>query len=454
MVKQQKLSIIVGVSTAFISTFAGSALTIAIPSMGSYFNMGAFSVGWIITLYMLAVAAFSTPLGNLADNTGRRRILMIGVVSFGVISLLSVLAWNGLVMLFLRLLQGISAAMIFATNMPIAISAFPERERGKAIGLVTTGTYSGLALGPVLGGVLNEYFGWKSIFIFSALTSLVSFICIVKGVDKDEVKGIEGKRDITGNIIYAFMITTFIYGLTSFNSISFGWTLIGLSILLGVIFVKNELRAENAIINVRIFADNMTYTLSNLTALLNFCATFAIGYLLSIYLQVVLGYSSRLTGFILITQPIFMAILSPIMGKLSDKLSAHKMVTIGMVLCTLSLLSFTFLNKETSIIMIVLALAVAGIGVAFFSSPNTNVIMGCVPTSKFAVANSVLATMRTTGQSCGVAIITIVVSATIGDVDLYKLSSEQLIDTINIAFTFFSVLCAIGIVASMQRKQA
>lgn len=452
MTKRQKLSITVGISTAFISTFAGSALTIAIPSMGSYFNMGTYSVGWMITLYMLAVAAFSTPLGNLADDTGRRRILMIGVVSFGVTSVFSVFAWNALVMLLLRLLQGISAAMIFATNMPIAISAFSEKERGKAIGLVTAGTYTGLALGPVLGGILNECLGWKSIFIFSALTSLVSFVCIIKGVNRDEVKRIEGKQNISGNVIYAFMIATFIYGLTSFNSISFGWVFILIGILLGFVFVKNELRAENPIIDVRIFAGNMTYTLSNLTALLNFCATFAIGYLLSIYLQVVLGYSSRAAGLILITQPIFMAALSPIMGKLSDKLSAYKMATVGMALCTVSLLFFAFLNKETSTIMVILALAVIGIGVAFFSSPNTNMIMGCVPTSKFAVANSILATMRTTGQSCAMAIITIVVSGTIGDVDLYELSSGQLINTIHVSFIVFTVLCAIGIAMSMQRK--
>jgi MFS family permease len=147
-----------------------------------------------------------------------------------------------------------------------------------------------------------------------------------------------------------------------------------------------------------------------------------------------------------------MAILSPRMGRLSDKVAPYKLASFGMGLCALSLLFFGFISEYTSIILIVLALAVAGIGIAFFSSPNTNVIMSCVPPAKFGVANSILATMRTTGQSSGMAIITLVVSGTIGNSSLYQVSPDQLINTIHIAFLIFTGLCAAGIVMSLQRK--
>ncbi len=452
MNRQQKSAIFVGVSTAFITTFAGSALNLAIPDMGTYFNMGAAGVGWIVTLYTLVVAAFSTPFGKLADTTGRRRILIIGVAGFGTVSVFSVFAANAAILLTLRVFQGLTASMIFATNMPIAISTFPGKERGKAIGLVTSGTYAGLAMGPVLGGILNNWFGWKSIFVFAACVSVFALFFVLKGVEKDVVDKSDLKQDVSGNVIYVFMIASFIYGLTSFNSIKFGWAFIAASFVLGFVFVKTELKSQNPMIDVRIFASNMTYTLSNLTALFNYSATFALSYLVSIYLQVVMGFSSQTAGFVLITQPLFMAILSPRMGRLSDKIAPYKLASFGMGLCALSLLFFGFIKNGTSLALIVMALAIAGIGIAFFSSPNTNVIMGCVPPSKFGVANSILATMRTTGQSSGMAIITLVVSGSIGNVSLYQVSPDQLINTIHTAFIIFTCLCAAGIFMSLQRK--
>ena len=318
--------------------------------------------------------------------------------------------------------------------------------------MVTSGTYTGLAMGPVLGGILNNWFGWQSIFIFGTCVSIVAFIFVLKGVAKDAMEQSSVKQDVTGNVIYVFMIASFIYGLTAFNSIRFGWAFIAVAFILGFAFVKNELASENPMIDVRIFASNMAYTLSNLTALFNYSATFALSYLVSIYLQVVMGCSSQTAGFILITQPLFMAVLSPRMGTLSDKVAPYKLASFGMGLCALSLLFFGFIRENTSIILVIFALAVAGVGIAFFSSPNTNVIMSCVPPAKFGVANSILATMRTTGQSSGMAIITLVVSGTIGNTSLYNVSPDQLINTIHIAFLIFTGLCAAGIIMSLQRK--
>ena len=450
----QKATVTAAISTSFITTFSGSALNLAIPNMGTYFNMGAASVGWLITVYTLVVAAFSVPFGKLADSTSRYRVLVTGIIIFGITSIVAVFAPNAAVMLTIRVVQAIGASMIFATNMPIAISAFPRRERGKAIGMVTSGTYAGLALGPVLGGILNNYFGWKSIFIFGALVSLFALIISVRGISRDQAESANMKQDIKGNIFYIIMIASVIYGLSSLNSHVLGWVFIIIGICFGVIFVRTELKSENPVIDVRIFASNRTYTLSNLTALFNYSATFALSYMVSIYLQVVLGYSSQTAGFVLIAQPFFMAVLSPRIGRLSDKVAPYKLASGGMGLCALSLLFFAFIRPEINVWFIVASLSLAGVGIAFFSSPNTNVIMSCVPPAKFGVANSILATMRTTGQSAGMAIITLVVSGTVGNVSLYDIAPEDLVRTMHIAFIIFSVLCAAGIFMSLQRKRS
>ena len=448
---QKRSGVIVGISTAFITAFAGSALNLAIPDMGTYFNMGAASVGWLVTAFSLIVAAFAVPFGKIADTTGRRRVLITGVVTFGLASVFAVFAVNTFMIMLARVIQAFGCAMIFATNMPVAISTFPPEERGKAIGYVTAGVYAGLSLGPVLGGVLNSNFGWQGIFAFGAFVSVFALLIIIKGLPKEMIENKESMQDSKGNAIYVVMIAAFIYGLTSLNTNKFGFIFIIISVVLGIIFVRTELKTEKPMIDVRIFAINRTYTLSNITALFNYSATFGLGYVTSIYLQVVMGLSSQAAGIVLITQPFFMAILSPKMGILSDRIAPYKLASAGMGLCALALVSYVFIGENTPLWVVILALAVAGIGIAFFSSPNTNVVMGCVPPAKFAVANSILSTMRTTGQSTGMAIVTIVVSATVGNMSLYEIEPAALINTIHISFGIFTALCIAGIFMSMQR---
>lgn len=453
MNKNSRSVLVVAVSTAFITSFAGSALNLAIPAMGEYFHMGAASVGWIVTSYMICVAAFSVPIGKIADSTGRKRILYIGICMFGITSLVSIWAGGPAFILAARAAQGLGAAMIFATNMPMAIAAFSPQERGRIIGIVTTGTYTGLAAGPVLGGILNSHFGWKSIFIFAAAVSAVALVIAAASSDRETAEEKMGSFDMAGNISYVIMICGIVYGLTSLNSTKSGWIFILVGIAAGIAFAKIELKAENPVIDVRMFTDDIVYTLSNLTALFNYCATYALGYLVSIYLQVVNGFSSQTAGIILIAQPLFMALLSPEMGKLSDKVAAYKLASAGMAVYSVSLLFFIFVGKQTPVWLIVTALCVAGIGIALFSSPNTNVIMSRVAPEKFGVANSILSTMRTTGQSTGMAIITLVVSATAGNVSLYEVPEEVLIRTMHIGFIIFTALCVIGIFMSLKRSR-
>ncbi|MBR0455987.1 MAG: MFS transporter [Firmicutes bacterium] len=454
MTKEQKMALAVATGTSFTTAFSGSALNLAIPAMGTYFHMGAANVGWITTTYMLVIAAMAVPFGKIADSTSRRNMLVAGVAVFGAFSVLGIFAWSSATILITRAIQGIGAAMIFASNMPIAIDAFPGNERGKAIGIVTSGIYTGLALGPALGGLLNHLFGWKAIFLFGAAIALTSMILTFTGVPKDKQKRAGKTFDLAGNIAYVLMIACLIYGLTAINSFRFGWVILVCGVLLGVLFTHIELKSENPVIDVRIFAEDRVFTLSNLTALFNYSATFALGYLVSIYLQVAQGLTSQMAGLIMIAQPLFMALLSPRMGRLSDRIPAYKLASGGMAVCALTLLFFAFARVNMPIWAIFIALAVAGVGIALFSSPNTNVIMGCVPHSKFAVTNSLLSTMRTTGQTTGMAIVTIVVSATVGNLSLYEVPVTDLIHTMHICFLIFTALCILGIFMSLQRRKS
>ena len=453
MTKKQILTLSITTSTSFATSFSGSAMNLAIPSLSSYFHMGAASVGWITTAYMLVIAAVSVPFGKIADNTSRRNMLIGGVAVFGAASVAGTFAWSAATILFIRAVQGIGAAMLFASNVPIAVSAFPPQQRGKAIGIVSTGVYFGLAIGPALGGFLNNTFSWKAIFYFGAFIAFSSMILAIIFLDKDRVDNKGAKLDLGGNVVYMFMLACIIYGLTGLNSVRFSWAVLVFGILLGVLFTYIELKSEDPVIDVRIFANDRVFTLSNLTALLNYSATFSLGYFVSIYLQVAQGLNSSEAGLIMITQPIVMALLSARTGNLSDKVPAYKLASAGMGVCAAALLFFVFAQVNTPIVVVIMALIVAGIGIALFSAPNTNVVMGCVPPSQYAVANAVLSTMRTTGQTTGMAIITIVVSATIGNVSLYDVPPADLVSTMHIAFIIFTILCIAGMFMSLARRK-
>ncbi len=450
--KEQKTTIFVVITTAFITTFTGSALNLSIPDMGHYFHVSASFVGWLVTAYMLAVAALSVPFGRIADLTCRKRILVIGILVFGVSSGAAVFGFSMWMLILLRITQGIGGAMIFSTNTAVLISAFPGKERGKVLGYSIASTYVGLSAGPVAGGFLNYHLGWRSIFAVTAAVSLVVLVIAWSKLPKDKPEQKEMNYDAPGQMLYVGMIVLTMYGLSEWGKGALPYGLAAAGLLLGVIFTRRELKVESPVVQVRMFKSNLAYSFSNVAALLNYGATFAIGYLMSIYLQVVMGYSSQASGLILIVQPALMALLSPYAGRLSDRVSPFKLASFGMALCAAGVLIFAFVGLNTPLWVILAALVVTGIGFAFFSSPNTNAIMACVEQKDYGVASSILATMRSIGHTTSMVIVTLIVSRYMGATALADAEPELLIKTMHTAFLIFTVICAAGVFISLKRK--
>jgi len=452
--EEQKSTLRVSLTTAFITTFMGSALNLAIPDMGEYFDVSAAFLGWIVTAYMLAVATMSVPFGKIADTTGRRRVMILGILFFTLFNIISVFAPNMATVIVLRTAQGVAGAMIFATNTAILISAFPGKERGKVLGKMTAATYIGLSAGPFMGGFLNHYLGWQSIFATAALVGIFAFVTAVRKLPGGEKLITEGRHDYAGSILYVAMIILTMYGLSNITSGRYAWIWVLAGMVAGIFFVLVELRAANPVIQVRIFISNMVYTLSNIAALLNYGATFAIGYLMSIYLQVVMGYDSQTAGLILVTQPLIQAFFSPMAGRWSDRTEPYKLASAGMGICALCLFFFSSVSLETPLWAIISALCVTGFGFALFSSPNTNAVMACIKPKDYSVASSILATMRSLGHTSSMSLVTVIVGAYMGTASLASARPELLIKTMHMAFIVFTGLCIVGILMSLKRKTA
>ena len=449
---QQRAIITVVIITAFITTFTGSALNLSVPDIGDQFGVSAGTVGWLITGYTLAVAAFSVPLGRLADITCRKTVLVAGIVIFVVCCAAAVFSVSMVMLLAVRIIQGIGASMIFSTNTAVLISAFPGERRGRVLGYSLASTYVGLSAGPVIGGFLNYNFGWKSIFMLTGLLGAIAFFAAIFKLPGEKSENRGKSPDMSGNILYVIFIVMMMYGLSEIGKGMIYVLITAVGVILGILFIIHESRSEGPIVNVTLFRENKGYAFSNISAMLNYGATFAISYLISIYLQVVMGYSSQTAGLIMIFQPIIMAVLSPVMGRFSDRISPFKMSSVGMAFCAAGTFIFIFIGRETQIFVIIMALVITGLGFSLFSSPNTNAVMSCVDKAEYGVASSILATMRSIGHTLSMVIVTITGTMLIEDMPLADAPAEVLIKVIRISFIVFTLICTAGVFISLKRK--
>lgn len=437
--------------TSFMTTFMSSAVTLALPAMSYEFGSSAVLASWIISAYLLSTAVFLLPFGRLADIHGRRKIFLTGTLLYTLFTLAIALSVSMPMLIGCRILQGLSAAMIFSTNMAILSAAYPSQERGKALGYNVTATYIGLSLGPVLGGVMNHFLGWRSIFYLITVLGVISSLAIHFRLHYEWAEAREEKFDTSGSILYASGLIAILYGLSSISSSSWTVYLLVAGLGLMLLFIIQETRSEAPIVQVHLFTKNKAFAFSNLAALINYSANFAAGFLLSVYLQIVLGYSSYQAGLILLPQPIVVALLSPLAGTLSDRMEPRLVASMGMSCSALSLFIFSLFNPATSPWWLVANLILAGIGFALFSSPNNNAIMGSVHIDLYGSASSILNTMRLVGQTLSMSIATLLISVYVGSASLAQTSSASLMAWIQVSFLVFAVLCLIGILPSLIR---
>ena len=452
---ERSKTLFIALITAFITTFMGSALNLAVPAIEEEFQAGVTEVNWIITIYMLTCAALAVPFGKIADRIDRKSVLRLGIMFFAISSLSAIFSKTIGALLFFRLMQGIGASMIFSTNIAILTEVSPTQERGKLLGYVTGANYLGLSAGPVLGGMLNQYFGWRSVFITTAAVSAVAFgLATGKSKGQTKRKGFfsPSPLDIKGSFFYIAGVITGMYGLSVIAKPFLGGSIILLSSGLWFCFFRTERRAEDPVLKMGIFRRNPAYLCSNLAALLNYGANFAISYLLSVYLQVVLGYSSQKAGFILIVSPFAQALFSPWMGKLSDKRSPQGLSAIGMAFCAGALYAYGFLLETGQPVLLIGALCISGMGFAIFSSPNTNAVMTTAKGKDYGVTSSVLATMRSLGHTLSMTTVTAVSGFYMGAESLMEAPQEQLLSMMRILFFIFGSVCIVGIFVARKGK--
>lgn len=452
--RQIKLTIVIVMISSFITPFMANSINIAIPSIGIEFGGNQSWLNWVVSGFFMSSAAFLLPFGRLADQFGRKKVFLFGMISLAAASLACALATSLVALVCFRILQGIASAMIFSTAMAILTSVVPPQSRGKALGFNAAATYIGLSCGPVLGGLICRVFTWRGVFYVNLLMAVI-IIIITAWKLKGEWKGTPAKFDTWGSTLCIASQVLLLFGLTDLTAGLLYQASLASGIILLVIFVLLEKRHPSPLIPITSIIKNKPFALSNLATLINYSATFALSFMLSLYLQTVLKIDTAAAGLILLVQPVIMAVLSPVTGTLSDKIKPAILASIGMGVSALSLFFFIFLTTQSSIVLIILNMALIGFGFALFASPNTNAIMGSIDRSLYGVASSLMGNMRLLGQSISMAIISLITSVLMRGLSLGSAGYvDQLMVSLRTSFIIFSVLCVLGVFASLVRGRA
>ena len=326
----------------------------------------------------------------------------------------------------------------------------PVAERGRALGIYTTAVYLGLSLGPFLGGFLTQHFGWQSIFLVNVPIGFFTIVLILMYL-KGEWADSQGEMfDLGGAIQYGLALTCIMYGFSLLPDAG-GFLLLIAGAAILAWFVARELRIPFPLMDISLWTKNRAFAFSNLAALINYSATFAVTFFLSLYLQYVRDIDPWYAGTILIIQPVMQAVLSPFTGRLSDRMPPAWIASGGMALTAVGLVALAFLDSTTPVPVLMLILAVIGIGFGIFSSPNVNAIMSSVQKKYLGIASGTLGTMRLIGQMLSMGIATMILAIYIGRTQITTSQYRQLLSGMKSGFLIFSVLCIIGIAFSLVR---
>ncbi len=449
----KNIILIISTTTAFILPFLVASVNVALPTMGREFDMEAVVMSWVSTSYFLAIAVFQVPFGRLSDIFGRRRLFLLGLAISTCASFLGGFATSVPMLIISRALQGAGAGMSFNNSVAILTSVFPGKERGKALGISQSGTYLGLSLGPLIGGVMTEHFGWQSLFLLSGALGVVLVALVFIGL-KAEWREARGERfDTAGTVAYIIAIALFMYGFSSLpdflGSILFVVGVAGLAF-----FVWWESRVPSPVLDLSLFRRNRAFVLSNIAALINYIATFAVTFLLSLYLQYIDEFSAQTAGLVLVASSVMMTVFTLLSGFISQRVNPRLVATLGLGLNAVALTMLVFLDSGTPLWYVIVALAVYGTGIGLFVSPNTNIVMGSVEHRVLGVASGTLGTMRTAGMMLSMGIVMILFSVYIGDSEITPAYYPHFLKSVSVGFIIFTVLCIGGLIAQLVSRRA
>ena len=412
------LAIAVGL---FVTVLDQTGVNIALPRIAEHFSVNIPTVQWITLGYVLSTSALLMPMGRLSDIVGRKRVYMAGFVLFIGAAALGGTGNALLVLIVAKVIQGIGSAAIQANGMAMITDVFPKRERGKALGMYMTVIGTGGVSGPVVGGLLVSGLGWRSVFFASipvALLALVLATAVLRGSPGARGGGASNAQfDWAGAGLSSAALVSFLLAMT--NAHRQGWAsppiLAGFLVALALMaaFLWWEHRAPAPMLDLGLFRIRV-FSMGVSSRFLSFLGGSAVHFLMPFYLIEALGYSTSRAGLMMVPSSLCMAIAGPISGRLSDKFGTRWLTVVGMALSASALFTLSRLTVDSSPVHVVTGMALSGLGLGTFASPNTSAVMSSLTRESYGIASAFLNLTRTSANLVGIVLATTIVAVTMG----------------------------------------
>ncbi|WP_213739859.1 MFS transporter [Bradyrhizobium sp. dw_411] len=403
---------LLGVSLAsFVGCIDFTIVNTAIPEIQAGLGASVSEAQWVVTLFVMALSAFMVVTGRLADLYGRRKALYAGMAVFGIASIGAGAAPSIEVLIAFRFAQGAGVAALYTASAAIVSNAFTEQERGRAIGLLFAANGIGLAIGPVAGGLLVGFLGWRWVFFvnvpFLVLSAALCLASVRESRDETDTNAIDwyGVGLLTAGLFCLLL------GIT--QGMDWGWTslptlaAIGGGLCLLALFVLVESRVAAPLVQFGLFANRRFAAAGVATFALAFfyCSAF---FLMPLYLSVVRGYDSMLTGFMLLPTSALVALTSPLVGRLADKYGPARLLVAGLSLLAVSAGLQMMFSGGSNIALVIVAFMVMGLGWGCILGPSTVAALASVPERLGGVAMGASWTIHNVGGAIGLVLSTLI----------------------------------------------
>jgi len=417
-------------------------VNLAVPTIGSEFGVSAHNQSWAVMAFFLASVAFMIPMSRVSDLYGKRRIFILGIIVVLVSSLMTAASPTFHILLMSRAFSGVGTACISLTSVSMIAQVYPSAQKGLPLAINTMCIYIGASLGPGLGGLLTEMFGWRSMFLSIIPFCILGLMMIMRF--GEELRTAKGEPfDMKGSLLYGIGIVILMYGVITLPDM-LSALFMAVGALLLVIFINFQGKAKYPVLRLSLFSSK-TFRRSTFATFLNYGSAYAVLFSLSLYLQYIGGMGPGAAGLIILLQPAIQAIITPFAGRMSDKIDPRILTTSGMVMMCIGTALMTTLSKDLDMARIYMILIATGCGYALFSAPNTNMIMGNVGVKDYSESSGVISLMRQVGMMVSVAIVMCMISLMMGTTSIVTEDMfDPFISSIRYSFAVCFVLAVVG----------
>ena len=448
--RERRMVLLACCFAGFITPLLSTMMNLSLVNIGQEFGAGSHQLAYVNTAFLLSSVVFMVPMAKVGDIVGKKRIFMTGVAVIAVTCLVAPFSPDFWFLIACRAVMGLGSACIVTTSVSMITDVFPHENRGGAIGLQTMCVYIGLAAGPVVGGLLNDAFGWHSLFYIIVPIAVVAVVCMM--AFRSEIRPDEGGRfDSKGSVLYGIAIVLSMGGMINLPE-TWAYAMLVVGVLFLAVFVWSQLRTPHHLLNVRLFKGRV-FSGSCLATFMNYASSYSISYFLALYLQSIGNLTATEAGMLMLVQPAIQAVLTPYFGRLSDRLADKRVLpTVGLVISAFGIATILTYGVGTPLSTVVVTQIIIVIGFSMFSAPNTSIIMGSVDPREPGEASAMVAVMRQTGMMVSMGIAMLFISVIMGSADnLSPETYDSFITVMRCSFGVCVAMCIVGAVVSLFR---